>query len=740
MSKLSFIQFLLFSPYSRTYSYPVSVKNGTELFQRVRVVPKEFEDQASDLKKIISSPDILERFYILSGYSGNGKTTFLHWFKEKIEQENCYFEIINLIDKGYGVEAKEPLMRVCLTDKIVNEITDKEVINLICDHADYFSKLFSRDQMNCFRRIRSEATFNKEEANYIFEENQFEFSHILLLFLFQRIIKFVTNTELKNKETYTFCFDNLDELELEYLTPDMWRTVLGVIQVMPDAIGELGLDFEFARRIKIVLVFREANIAVSSSQLSDNLMPLIESRRFIFMPYIGKDIVNKRMEIYKQGDCSDYDQYVIKVLETIIKEKVTDYIILPLFNYDYRLFMEATIDIISNKLIDLSSVEYEKIPHEYKYGKRGIIINAYIKYLAKKNYLSRLAPVRHPLQKNKCYCNPTRLLLTVFSNLSYESQVNWENEKEMHEAKPNEFSMLSAYEACQPIFKIDEFFDKIANLIDINKSSWAHLITIYGIKPITESGHDRFDFSEIAKLLQKYLAAEDKEHSDFKELRDISFSLNASAYIYLRHLLTHFEYISAYKVRKNNLLWSDMRPLFQLIDLDTQENAELKWSFQRKIEEVFRHVDVYCSNIELYFQNVFQNTGMFSNKYEFCKSRYVFKGENKVRTDGQSQGHLYMSRLITSHIEYIENFRHYITGYGYEAFEVNINKLSKEIKATLITTKEDIHKYLLGAINKYLQLLENIQDPTQTNVLASLKDKAMKAQSDYSIWIKRDKE
>ena len=41
-------------------------------------------------------------------------------------------------------------------------------------------------------------------------------------------------------------------------------------------------------------------------------------------------------------------------------------------------------------------------------------------------------------------------------------------------------------------------------------------------------------------------------------------------------------------------------------------------------------------------------------------------------------------------------------------------------------------------INEYLQLLENIQDPTQTNVLASLKDKAFKAQKDYSIWIKRD--
>ena len=106
MNKLSFMQFLLFSPYSRTYSFPVSVKNGTELFQRIRVVPKEFEDEAEALKKVISSPDILERFYILSGYSGNGKTTFLHWFKEKIEQENCYFEIINLIDKGYGVEAK----------------------------------------------------------------------------------------------------------------------------------------------------------------------------------------------------------------------------------------------------------------------------------------------------------------------------------------------------------------------------------------------------------------------------------------------------------------------------------------------------------------------------------------------------------------------------------------------------------------------------------------------------------
>lgn len=736
MNALSFKQFLLYSPYSRVYSYPNTIKDGDEYFKRIRIIPKEFREEGEKLKKVISSSGNLERFYILSGYSGNGKTSFLHWFKEEIEKDNYYFEIINLINRGYGVENNEHLMCRCIINMLVKDFANKKVIELICEHNSIFLEIFTKkEQMQSFRAIKGNKTFDKEDAILFFNDQKFDFKQLFILFLLQRILYFQSDPNLMHKETYTFCFDNLDELELEYLTPDMWKTILQVSQLMPEIIRETNLGFEFVRRIKFVLVFREANIAVSSAQLSDNLIPLIETnRRFIFMPSIGKDIIRKRIEIYKKDSCSNDDLFIINTLEKIIEEKIIDSIILPLFNYDYRLFMEATLHIIQKQYINLTNINFNKINTDFKYVVRGILINAYIKYMAENNYLERLAPVRTPLSREQCYCNPTRLILTVFSNLSYETLKDWETEKEMHEAKPNEFSLIKAFDACRGIFSATEFLDKVKNLIDINKSSWAHLITIYGKEPHKDGESNIFDFSDIADILEEYQNDTNRyrEKGKYKVLHKISFSLNASAYIYLRHLLTHFEYISAYKTRKSNISWCDMKPLFQLTNLDIQQNKEIKWAFQSCIDEVFKHVETYCANIEKYYEEKFFATGLFKNKSDFIKSRFVFKGDNNENINGETKGHLYMTRLITSHIEYIDNFRRYIIGFGYEVIKQNIDSIASDIRNNILVTKEELNSYILNIIDKYLIELEKLQDPTQINIVKILKRKVEEARCDYN--------
>jgi len=725
MQQFPLQHFLFFSPYDSEYAYSQTL--DVDKFKKIRVIPNDFLEEEVRLEKIIN-PQTIGRFFILSGYSGNGKTTFVHWFKERIEPKNYYFEIINLIQKGYGVEKKEALMLSCLKEALSKRLIDKAVIYKISNNRAYFSTIFKREQLSEICRISSNANFDTAEAHYLL--NTLNFKQVLILFLLHRIIHFCKDEELKHKQSYTFCFDNLDELELEYLTPDMWETILNVSQLMPEIITASEINFEFALKIKFVLVFREANIAVASAQLHDRLVPLTKNRRFILTPFIGKDIIQNRIREYNEYDCSEYDKKIIKLLKIIIDERITDYIILPLFNYDYRRFITATLDMIEDNFIDLADINYNAIPHDFKYGKRGILVNAYVKYLAKYNYLNRLAPPRE-LDKKHSYCNAVRLMLNVFSNLSYDKVefTKDESKREFHEAKPNEFPLIKAYDLCKIIIPVSEFFDKIMELVDINKSSWAHLITIYGKEPIREGKEYTFDFTFEKDILKRIENKEFITDNEKHKIDNILFSLNASAYIYLRHLLPHFEYMSAYKAGKND----NTKPLFQLTEFKLNER---KWEFQIQLEDVFKHIETYCANIEKHFQETFVKKTTITSNELFLRSKYVFKGDIN-RKSNQYPASLYMTRLITSHIGYIEAFRHYITGLGFEKIEKNLEKLPEELKKFAIKTKEEIHNYILKIIEKYLNELEDLQDPTQTKIQADLKDRLEQAKIDHNLWVAR---
>jgi len=250
MNKISLRHFLFFSPYDNRYAYSQTLNIND--FRKVRIIPRDFQDERENLKRIIN-PNFEKSFYILSGYSGNGKTTFVNWFKEQIEEENYYFEIINLIEKGND-NKNEALMSSCLKDKLSDLLLDKKVLNRIADNRAYFSATpisFTREQLQGVNIAVSNAAFDKESANYLLE--LFNFKQILILFLLHRVIQFVENDDLKGKESYTFCFDNLDELELEYLTPDMWQTILDVSFLMQQVLKISNITgFEFALKVKFV--------------------------------------------------------------------------------------------------------------------------------------------------------------------------------------------------------------------------------------------------------------------------------------------------------------------------------------------------------------------------------------------------------------------------------------------------------------------------------------------------------
>ena len=91
-----------------------------------------------------------------------------------------------------------------------------------------------------------------------------------------------------------------------------------------------------------------------------------------------------------------------------------------------------------------------------------------------------------------------------------------------------------------------------------------------------------------------------------------------------------------------------------------------------------------------------------------------------------------MTRLITSHIEYIDNFRRYIIGFGYEVIKQNIDSIASDIRNNILVTKEELNSYILNIIDKYLIELEKLQDPTQINIVKILKRKVEEARCDYN--------
>lgn len=749
---ISFKDALTYNKYDNVEKRPKYFKDFD--FRTIRIVPREFHDEKIHLKNIINpSGNYRREFYILSGYSGNGKTTFIHWFKEEVEKENFWFEVTNLIEHAHGTADDFVLVSRSIIHKYKNVLFKKETLKFMYDN-----RRFVRDCIN--NNILTGIVYELQKEDVIIDIDksldfldQLDFKELLIAYVIDKIFDFKTKKYSKFK-SFTFCFDNLDELRFEYLTPKMWNAILNLSSNLRYIIQNTNLTFD-EKKIKFILVFREANIACGMAQINDRLSGETSTKRFIYTT-IAKDIIEKRLKLVTRS-YDDEDKRIKDLIEIVINEKILGYNILPLFNYDYRKLINALLDCIQPeskdgslfRLFDYTKTKYDSIPHEdYKNLKRGILINTFIRYFARENYLSKLAPIREK-NKEKAHCNLTRLMLTVFSSISFPDGFPI-REKELAEIKPSPFSLLAAYKECKIFLPTPiAFFELLCPLIDLGKSSWAHLITVYNKQPKRENDTYVFDFSKEIKIIEKKEKGEITE-KEKKYLDELSISLNSSAYIYLRHILPHFEYISGYKV-SSGTDWYSLKPLILMTEITIEKyfvNGETRytpcWEFQNQIKEVYEHVETYTHNNDKYFSE--KLTALYDRKLDFCQKRnkLVFKGDfvnidsfethDPIVAEDDKLYKFFISRLITTHIDYIESFRHYITNEGYIFLEEQIKRTDKV--TPILTGKDDIHKFILSYIKKYIDLLKNFGDPAIIDSLRKLETAHGRAVSDSKHWVR----
>jgi hypothetical protein len=683
-----------------------------EIYEKhIRVITSAFEETKKELQRTINPESNYDRqFYFLTGYAGNGKSVFVNLFKQEIEKENYYFEIINLIESPQQMSNKHKLIMSCIIDKIKKEDFSKmrDTFLYIQDNRSIFNKAFSTQQLNAIDRIAQENQILFEEKiqnEFDNETNTFDFTKVLTLYLFHRAQQFKNDTNLNSKKSYTFCFDNLDELALEYLTDNVWLDFENAVALLYDISDKIQCSF-IRQKIYFVLVFREANFACRSAQTMERINNISGNKRFIYSTE-GQKILEKRQQFTEKFGIKATDD-LIGLLNIMRKEDRVNTIILPLLNYDFRIFSHSLFEILDpyKKFISLSEKESEKeydSLSEFPFGRRGIIINAYINYLAHNGFLTRITkpPINSENYQilNGGHWNKKRLVLTVFSNLSFPTGYP-EREKELREISPQPFNLLEAFGELKLFLTIEEFFSILQELTDMTKFYWAHLITIYNKEPInTDNKGYYFDFSKEKLLLSQSESRTLTEH-ETNYLKNIKITLNASAYIYLRHIFTHFEYISAYKV---NYDLNIIKPLFQCTGITPrkrEEEAGMVFEFQVRIEEVYKHVEIMCQNIREYYQKHFIDNGISGEEY--IKSNYIFKG------DANRNVSFFATRMLSTHLQYIEKFRHYVRK-NYDTIVANANSFP-ELK-NKFSTFDKTQNYFFEYIGKYIALMHEVKDP-----------------------------
>ena len=286
-----------------------------------------------------------------------------------------------------------------------------------------------------------------------------------------------------------------------------------------------------------------------------------------------------------------------------------------------------------------------------------------------KNYLQNIISEPGPNYDTKKYgyCRTSRMLLTALSNLCYPNGFPIDR-KALHEISPKPVSLSTFYKEIKELYYPDIFLSWLKKFFPLEKGSWAHFISIYNK-----------NFSNIEIDFSKELAYLKNKEYENRLLVEIKLLFNASAFIYLRSLITHFEYYSTFIARKYR------KPLFQSLFYNTESK---KFEFEIVVSEVYDQVKKIKIENNRYLQKIIFNKLQWDLD-SYCTSVFIFNRNCSYSSP------LYMSRVISNHISYLDEFRYFL--WNNKEFNSNIKSSGK--------SKRELQFFLIDYIYKYVNLI-----------------------------------
>lgn len=621
----------------------------------------------------------------IAGYGGCGKTTYIRhllWELNKTKMINN-----DILDFEGSKTVKNPFIkRIC--EQIICDVENISIFfdNLLNDNIFDLSRfqkvIFSIEELH--EVIAFPEKKNKEELLqeikqlFVKQEGKFKvyddyiYSLITIDFLLQ-IFKGFNNS---NQFPLIIVFDNVDSISdiseekalvsaLKIFINDcnfffgmnITNTKMYKDELVSDAINNIKLTVFLTTRIITIKKYLE---------LEPDLEKVYGWVSFK-MPqnyYSHYMIINTRIKYYKKEEGEHSTKKVInkmKKLDELAYIMYRTQNFKRLFNGNIRFCFDTLCNLYSlyimGPLLD-ESINVFRRKNEIREafdGAQGIILSMLF------NYLKDNGVYDEKLHLSECQCDHevslSRIILTIIRE------------------KGGTCSLLDIFQLLGHMKSLKEICNIIWDLSEAKRDYWRRLINFDVKFP-----HNPSDLYTQAELFQ------DGDY-DVEKYSEINVCTAGIAYI--DNVIPHFEFmLSRHRYGVGKVENLNYQPLFCSKSEDLLQNGtdEQKYRFEKKIDWVFYDVSDCCIN-SVYFANKVMEIFKLDRTEYINNTYYNYHTNNRDGTVGYRQS--YESRLIFSHIGYIERYRRY---------------LLKKYKGESRDKLRDINQRIIKRIKRYLNL------------------------------------
>ncbi|MCM1234635.1 MAG: hypothetical protein NC489_31420 [Ruminococcus flavefaciens] len=648
---------------------------------------KEINEAFKNINNIYAKVDIIH----IAGYAGCGKTTYIRhllWEKAnnieysvvdyegetdvsnailkriKIEMFNNFDNIISFIDAIIS----ENLFDLSRFERIYNAL-------IFLSNAKRETDIKSRDLI----LENLQAKFNSKE----------DFCYFLLVVdFFIQLNKSITSCSNK---PFIIIFDNIDSISST-------KEEICILTALKNFVNDCNFFFgsninsfklykgvqirELLNKTKFILFMTTRIVTIKRYLELEPDMENIYGWTSLEMPehyYSHREIINKRYNFYNRMESGKVSKTLNDLLciNEFAKLVYANYNFKRLFNGSTRICFD-TLYILHEKYSTGTSLIAEGINMYRKYtqkkigfealrGAQGIVLSLLLNYFKDNNIYTE------KLHLSECQLDYkislSRIILTIIREKGGSCRID-EIFNMLPDAYCNEMTCTITWD-----------------LSEAKRKEWRRLI-VFNDRNLTSA-------EDLTKQLNMYLNGE--KNIEKYTIIDIC----RSGLSYLEYVVPHFEFmLSRLRYEKEKLRSLSYQPLFcenSLNDLK-EDKFERKYYFEKKIDMVFEVVRDCCLNSVDFAQKVIKYLNISQEEY-LKNSFFNYHTVNRDGTPGIRQS--YESRLIFSHIGYIESYRRYVLQ--------TCNLESEDYRA-------DINSRIILRIEQYLSLYENKEICHQTLV------------------------
>lgn len=656
---------------------------------------KKADELVAEIKQKIIAEDTHN--FILSGYKGCGKSTFVgyllrhidarslvikfdeHWEpNEGIIQNIVMFIYNKIFEDILPADEKEACKISEKYIEIFNDNMNGDFIEKHIDLHDYFT--YFTHKLIYTVRLRKQQNFNREDVKVALRDHvkahikSNSISNLMMLLVFWDVAERIVNNK---SQRCCIVFENLDVIYNTEDVPELVKNVVAFrnnIDKITESIFYNGkIISDPTQDYILVFVMRETTTAEFSSSINHFSDRKIRFHPFMMVSEIYDlyDIILKRYKYLTsiKNQFSENQSFInmLKTIEDILgilQDSVIRKKIFAIFNNDYRTSVEALCKFNfsdSRFLLGIERLKKISINENWPtFGYRSIVYRHIFNQFVKDIYWGMIKKYEYTISDNgkirSVYLD--RMILLYLNN---SQNIYVPEELSEKEYVPLNMVYEEMLKFCK---RPDIIVDIIWSMYNLQNSEiWNHFITFDDMHIVT-----KFELQqEMDSVLQK------KEDVHFAKIK-----ITLAGQMYLNYILPHFEYYAARSQLSKSEQLLDCYSIFCLSPEELCNINKCKLAIKKERREIF----IGCERLYHFFLDELDKIDEFKGQ-NFLDTKFA---TIKISEDTNRISRMYhCEKVIYSSIGYLESFRSFIF-YQMDKVE-NVGKFETDVEITDFTGK-----------------------------------------------------